>query len=117
MWNVEYTDEFEYWWNQLTEVEQIDIAAVVDLLEQLGPDLRFPHSSGIKAAHYSHMRELRIQHRGNPYRILYAFDPRRTAILLLGENKAGKAHWYERMISKADKLYAEHLKSLELEQV
>ena len=60
------------------------------------------------------MRELRIQHSGDPIRILYAFDPRRCAILLIGGNKTGKNSWYEKMIPLADKLYDEHL--IELNQ-
>lgn len=51
------------------------------------------------------MRELRIQHRGRPYRVLYAFDPRRTAILLLGGDKTGKGRWYEELVPLADRLY------------
>ncbi len=59
-----YTDEFERWWETLKEDEQIDITASVGLLEECGPNLRHPHSSGINGSAYSHMRELRIQHRG-----------------------------------------------------
>jgi hypothetical protein len=61
------------------------------------------------------MRELRIQHKGEPYRILYAFDPRRTAILLLGGNKGGENRWYEENIPKADALYDEHIEELKRE--
>jgi hypothetical protein len=55
---------------------------------------------------------LRIQHNGQPYRLLYAFDPRRIAILLLGGNKGGDDRWYEENIPKADRLYDDHLKEL-----
>ena len=82
-WEVEYKDEFERWWRTLNEAEQDSVAVSVVLLEQKGPALPFPHSSGITQSKHSHMRELRIQHQGNPYRILYAFDARRAAILLL----------------------------------
>ncbi len=58
------------------------------------------------------MRELRIQHQGDPYRVLYAFDPRRSAILLIGGNKAGKDRWYDEYVPIADKLYDDHLQSL-----
>ena len=58
------------------------------------------------------MRELRIQHRGDPYRVLYAFDPRRTAILLIGGCKTGDARWYEKMVPVADDLYDEHLEEI-----
>lgn len=81
-WEVEYTDEFGEWWNSLTEAEQESIDASVRLLESMGPALGFPHSSGISGSKHNHMRELRTQHDGHPYRTLYAFDPRRAAILL-----------------------------------
>jgi hypothetical protein len=109
MYEVEYTDEFEDWWEHLSEAEQISIAASVGLLERLGPQLKYPHSSGIEGSKYEHMRELRIQHKGKPYRILYAFDPRRISILLIGGNKTGDDRWYDKMIPIADQLYEEHL--------
>ena len=111
-WNVEYTDEVESWWNGLTSDEQVEIDAVVGLLEERGPNLPFPYSSGVEQSKFSHMRELRIQCKGDPYRILYAFDPRRSAILLIGCNKAGDARWYEKFVPLADKLYEEHLKEI-----
>ncbi len=83
-WNVEYTDEFAQWWDTLTESGQDDIAAMVGLLEERGPSLPFPYSSGVTELQHSHMRELRVQHAGAPFRILYAFDPGRSAILLMG---------------------------------
>jgi hypothetical protein len=116
-WDVEYTDEFGDWWEALGDEEQASVAAVVGLLEDQGPHLGFPHSSGIAASRHPHMRELRIQHRGRPYRVLYAFDSRRTAILLLGGNKAGKDRWYRDFIPEADRLYDAHLASLRREEL
>jgi hypothetical protein len=55
------------------------------------------------------MRELRVQHQGSPYRVLYAFDPRRVGLLLLGGDKTGDDAWYDRMVPVADKLFAAHL--------
>lgn len=109
---VEYTDEFEEWWNEISEDEQDSVAAKVELLERLGPQLPHPHSSAIQGSRHSHMRELRIQHQGEPYRVLYAFDPRRMAILLIGGCKTGDDRWYDKMISVADDLYDEHLKEI-----
>lgn len=58
------------------------------------------------------MRELRTQHGGRPFRVLYAFDPRRCAILLLGGEKTGDDRWYKKHVPIADNLYDEHLKTL-----
>ena len=114
-WNVEYTDEFGAWWTTLEEGEQDSVAVVVTLLEQRGPYLPYPYSSGIEGSKHNHMRELRIQHEGHPYRVLYAFDPRRTAVLLIGGNKTGKDRWYDEYVPIADRLYDDHLNSLERE--
>ncbi len=69
-WQVEYTGEFGDWWDILDEDEQDSVAVYVRLLEQKGTALSFPYSSGEKGSKYSHMRELRVQHKGNQYRIL-----------------------------------------------
>jgi hypothetical protein len=114
-WDVEYTDEFGAWWDSLTEAEQKDVAFVVGLLEVQGVQLGFPYSSGIAASKHRHMRELRIQHAGRPYRVLYAFDPRRSAILLIGGDKTGNDRWYHEFVPVADRLYDAHLETLALE--
>jgi hypothetical protein len=115
VWQIEYTDPFGEWWGSLNESEQDDIAAMVGLLEEKGPALSFPHSSGIETSRHKHMRELRIQHAGAPYRVLYAFDPKRSAILLIGGNKTGNNRWYETHVPIADNLYDEHLRTLKRE--
>lgn len=58
------------------------------------------------------MRELRVQSGGNPVRVFYAFDPRRTAILWIGGDKTGNARFYETMVPLADRLYDAHLAEL-----
>jgi hypothetical protein len=112
---VEYTDVFGAWWNRLTAEEQEDVNAVVILLQRFGPALRFPYSSSIASSRHSHMRELRVQHAGRTYRILYAFDPRRTAILLIGGEKTGDDRWYETSVPLADRFYDVHLAQLRRE--
>lgn len=113
MWEVEFTETFEQWWLELTEQEQDDVTAVVELLQEKGVHLPFPYSSGIEESKFSHMRELRIQSHGDPIRVLYAFDSRRVAILIIGGNKTGKEkQFYEKYVSLADKLYEEHLENL-----
>ena len=108
-WEIEHTDEFEGWWNTLSEEEQMEITGSVEILTAKGPTLPFPLSTGIKSSKHDHMRELRIQIKGNPYRIFYAFDPRRTAILLIGGDKTGDDRFYETFVPIADNLYDTHL--------
>jgi hypothetical protein len=110
---VLFTDEFATWWHALGEDEQDSIDRVVRMLSEYGPALRFPYSSGLESSDYPQMRELRIQHAGRPYRVLYAFDPKRRAILLLGGDKTGKDRWYETHIPIADRIYREYLHELE----
>ena len=111
-WPVEYTDEFETWWERLTEAEQEDVAAKVILLQRLGPALPRPHADVVRSSRYANMKERRIQHAGRPYRVLYAFDPRRCAILLIGGDKTGNDRWYEIFVPRADRLYGEYIASL-----
>jgi hypothetical protein len=114
-WEVEFTDQFEAWWDDLTVEEQDSIAESVNLLRAAGPALARPHSDTLKGTRVSNMKELRVQHHGRPLRILYAFDPRRAAILLLGGEKTGDARWYEVHLPLAERLYAEHLDTLRRE--
>jgi len=114
-WNVENTNEFGSWFVDLSAADQDAIDFTVDLLIVQGPNLRFPHSSGISNSRHSHMRELRIQSEGRPLRVFYAFDPRRSAILLIGGDKTGDDRFYERMIPVADELYDVYLKELKQE--
>jgi hypothetical protein len=114
-WEVEYSDEFGAWWEGLTEGEQEDIAPVVNVLAELGPSLRRPYSGTIEGSRHANMKELVIQHAGRPYRVLYAFDPRRNAILLIGGDKSGNSKWYEEYVPRADKIFDEHLEQLKKE--
>lgn len=111
-YEVEYTDEFEEWWDGLEAEEQRSVRTAVEQLVLVGPYLRHSQCSGIRGSRHRHMRELRIQHAGRPFRVLYAFDPRRAAILLIGGEKTGDDRWYERFVPIADTLYDEHLREI-----
>jgi len=115
-WEVEFTDEFAEWWDELEEAVQDSLDRGVHLLEALGPSLPFPHSSDVQRSRHGHMRELRVQHGGDPYRVFYAFDPRRAALLLIGGCKAGDDRFYERMVPLADRIYDEHWGELKKER-
>ena len=102
------TADFETWWDGLGVEEQKSVAVVVAMLEERGTTLPFPYSSGIAGS--TKLRELRVQHGGKPYRILYAFDPKRNAVLLLGGNKTGSDRWYDTHVPKAEKLFTAYLR-------
>ncbi len=109
---VVVTDEFERWYSSLDEQDGDAVYRVVGLLESLGHRLGFPYSSAIKGSRYP-LRELRAQSGGRPLRILYAFDPRRQAVLLLGGEKTGNDRFYDEMIPGAERLWSEYLSELE----
>ena len=111
-WDIEVTDEFRAWYLGLARRDEKAVAKVIEMLEQDGPALGMPFSSSVRSSRHGNMRELRAQSGGNPLRMLYAFDPRRTAIILLGGDKTGDDRWYERNVPRADRLYDMHLKEL-----
>jgi len=115
VWSIEYTDEFEAWWNSLDETEQDALRSSIGLLIERGPNLTRPHADSIKASRHSNMKELRTQHQGRPYRTFFAFDPRRTAILLIAGDKTGDRQFYERMVPQADSLFDDYLEEIKKE--
>ena len=115
MWEVEYTDQFEGWWQQLSVEQQEALDDRVMLLAETGPGLGRPVVGAITGSRHSNMKELRVS-QGGALRVLFAFDPRRYAILLLGGDKSGQWNeWYRRAIPEADALYGGHLEALRAE--
>ena len=114
MWEVATTDEFDGWFASLGESAQIEIIAKVELLKLLGPQLGRPHADTLNGSKHANMKELRADTMDQVLRIAFAFDPRRSAILLLGGNKSGMSQklFYKRLIARADDLYDEHLKQI-----
>jgi hypothetical protein len=108
-WAVVVLENVVAWYQDMSEAEKDDFEVAVDLLEQHGPILQYPWSSQIRGSKLRTMRELRYQHGGDPYRVLYVFDPERQAVLLLGGNKGGNARWYIQNIPKAERLYQQYL--------
>jgi hypothetical protein len=119
MWEVEYTDEFGAWYAALSVEDQDAIIGRVDLLEQQGPGLGRPAVDNIHRSRHPNMKELRAE---RSLRLLFAFDPRRTAILLVGGHKGDADNgspkwnaWYDRYIPVADDLFDQHLEQLKQE--
>jgi hypothetical protein len=112
VWDAEFTDQFEAWWDTLSAEEQQNIDAAVRVLEQRGPVLGRPLVDSVEGSRHANMKELRA----GTLRVLFAFDPRRTAILLIGGDKQDRwQEFYEQMIPQADRLFDEHLAALDRE--
>ena len=118
MWSVEYTDNFRDWWFDLTASQQDGVTSRVELLQEDGPSLGRPSVDTISGSRHANMKELRAG-QGGALRILFAFDPPRSAILLIGGNKSpidatspNWNSWYDHFIQFANDLYDEHLNEL-----
>ena len=112
VWEVEVSDEFRVWYAGLNEQEWESVNSAVGKLEEYGPTLGRPYVDTLIGSKYPNMKELRIQHQGHPYRILFVFDPRRNAYLILGGDKTGEKDWYIDAIRRSDAIYARHLKEI-----
>lgn len=110
IWQIIPSDTFNNWFDTLDDKPKENILASLLLLQRKGPHLQRPYADTVKASKISNMKELRVQSQGNPFRIFYAFDPDRNAIVLCGGNKKGNdKQFYRQMISLADKLYTDYL--------
>lgn len=112
-WELEVTDQFEEWYLNLDPATRSRVIPIVDLLEERGPALDRPYADTLEGSRHSNMKELRPT---TSVRILFAFDPERTGILLIGGDKRDRwDDWYGEMIPIADDLYDEHLRRLQRE--
>lgn len=105
------TAEFEEWFLALSAADARAVARGVGLLEAKGLALGFPYCSALGGSRYA-LRELRVQSRGRPLRIVYAFDPERQAVLILGGDKTGDDRFYAWAIPKAEVIWEWYLKSI-----
>lgn len=115
-YDVEYTDEFEDWWNRLSEADQRAVNNAVNKLVLKGIALRGEHTKDVRSSRHGNMRELRVQTRP-PIRVFYAFDPRRTAILLIGGHKTHPERFYRDYVPRADAIYDDYLREIRRELV
>jgi hypothetical protein len=112
MWEIEVTDQFIEWWGTLTFEEQQSVSGPVSLLEQRGPGLARPTVDTVTGSRHANMKELRA----GTIRVLFAFNPTRSAILLIGGDKRDRWQaFYDETIPLADDLFDEHLTELETE--
>jgi hypothetical protein len=109
MWEVVTTGEFRDWWSGLPAESREAIWHDVRVLEIEGPRARRPVVDSVKGSRHANLKELRTRVGPNQYRVFFAFDPSRRAVLLIGGDKSGDARFYERMIRLADHLYDRHI--------
>lgn len=105
-WNIEQTASFETWFEAQDEDVRVAILAHLNALAVEGPPLGRPYCDTLKGSKVANLKELRVQVGGEPYRVLFAFDIDRAAVLLVGGNKAGDKRWYDTNIPIAEKLFA-----------
>ena len=114
MWDVSTTEVFDEWFADLAKASQAEIFAKVNLLKLLGPQLGRPHADTMKGSKHANRKELRAHTKDQVLRVAFAFDPARSAILLVRDNKTGTSQnrFYKQLIAKADILYDSHLVAL-----
>lgn len=111
-WEVVVDNEFAVWLDELDADVRNEILAHAALLRERGPLLSRPYVDTLQGSAFPNMKELRVQFRGDPWRILFAFDSKRAAVLLVGGNKRGDRRWYKTQIPIADERFRRHLKRL-----
>jgi hypothetical protein len=113
-WDVYLTGEVDKWLNDLSVADPdsyLQVVAGIDVLSEVGPSLGRPLVDRVKGSRLHGMKELRPGSAGrSEIRVLFVFDPWRSAILLVGGDKSGNwSSWYQRAIQRAERLYVEYL--------
>jgi len=118
MWAVLLHDDFDAELNDLPEAVQDEVLALMGLLKQFGPALGRPRVDTLKGSRHANMKELRFDAADGVWRVAFAFDPKRQAILLVGGDKSGgsEKRFYRQLIKKADARFDEHVKRIEKER-
>ena len=117
-WTVELADEFEAEFNNLHEDVSVEILALSRLLQEFGPQLGRPRVDTLKGSRHANMKELRFSAADGEWRVAFAFDPKRKAILLVAGDKSGVSakKFYKQLIAKADGRFDAHLNRLKKER-
>jgi hypothetical protein len=114
-WVVELADEFVPELESLPEEVQTEVLALARVLQRFGPGLGRPRVDTLTGSRHANMKELRFSADGGEWRVAFAFDPKRKAILLVAGDKSGMSarRFYSELIRKADARYRAHLSRLE----
>jgi len=114
VWAVLFHDAFTHEMDLLDEALQDELLAHAKLLAQFGPHLGRPTVDTLKGSAHANLKELRFNWAGQVWRVAFAFDPLRQAVLLVAADKASvdQKRFYKKLIALADSRYHEHLLSL-----
>ena len=114
VWDVLFHDDFAVEFAALAESLQDELLAHALLLRDFGPSLGRPTVDTLKGSKHTNMKELRFTWTGEVWRVAFAFDPERQAILLVGSDKGGadQRRFYKRLIAVADERFDDHLSTL-----
>lgn len=118
-WTVEFADEFEREFDELSAKVQDELLAQAKVIERFGPAAKRPRVDTLNGSKHSNMKELRFDADGGVWRIAFAFDTRRQAILLVGGDKSGggEKRFYKQLIATADRRFDAHLKEIERQRI
>lgn len=117
MWEIKTTVRFDDWFSELCATDRACVLAMLLVLREKGPRLARPYADTVKGSRYSNMKELRVQSRGEPMRLFFAFDPHRSGILLCAGKKTGnEKRFYNQMIAIADKELTDFVNTLEAKE-
>jgi Uncharacterized protein conserved in bacteria len=110
-WIVEFADEFEPEFDAFPEAVQNELLAQAKVIERFGPEAKRPRVDTLNGSKHANMKELRFDAADGVWRIAFAFDPRRRAVLLVGGDKSGgsEKRFYKRLIATADRRFDDHL--------
>jgi hypothetical protein len=113
-WTVLYHDAFLPEMEALPETVQDGLLTLAELLALIGPTLGRPHADTLSGSKHPNMKELRFTADDGAWRVAFAFDPRRRAMILVAGDKSGVAQqrFYKRLVAKADARFTEHLETL-----
>ena len=113
-WDIFISEEYEVWLAGLSEKDQASVVVDLEVLRNFGPMLGRPHVDRVKGSQFPNMKELRTKTASHVYRSLFAFDPERRGIVLIGGDKKGKDQkkFYQRLIAQADKIFDQHLQKM-----
>lgn len=113
-WAVDFHEEFADEFGDWSEPVKIELAAMIGLLEEFGPQLGRPHADTLNGSKHANMKELRFRADDGVWRVALAFDPDRHAVLLVGGDKSGgsEKRFYKQLLATADRRFDTHMNSM-----